>query len=332
MLKRSFMCFLFLSLCLHAIDIAKPGLIPKPQEITWAKKTSRIQTISLNVKSKKVEAFTLKTLQSIFSENEISRGNGYTIILEEAKMDVPRYADEAYTLEVGARSAILRAQTNRGFFYGVQTIRQLIVNIDGRCSIAHCKIVDYPAFQIRGFMHDVGRNFISLDLLKKQIELMSKYKYNVFQWHLSDHHGWRLESKVVPELQGEKAFLRFHGKYYTQKEFVDFVKFCAERQILVIPELDSPGHTDAFRQALGLKTMNDQRANDAIVKLMDELCSLVPKEQMPYIHIGTDEVKSHERPNGTYIKDIYDVLKKNNRQAIGWWKGISAPNGYSQIQ
>ncbi|MFM7181963.1 MAG: family 20 glycosylhydrolase [Verrucomicrobiales bacterium] len=316
------------------VDVKIPGLIPTPQHVEWKDQVAAITAVSMEFKSDKVTPFAKQRLADILRENQLNPSGGdYRILFQDGPLNVPRNRNEAYHLQTSASGAVLTAETTAGFFYGIETLRQLLVRNEGKTTIAHAEVLDYPAFQIRGFMHDVGRNFLSLDLLKKQVDLMSRYKYNVFHWHLTEYHGWRLESKVFPELQSERTFQRFPGKYYTQREFIDFVKYCHDRNITVIPEFDTPGHSDAFRAGLNIPNMRDPRAREAMIKLIDELCSLAPAEIMPYIHLGTDEVRNEaERVDADYLPALFDAVRRNNREVIGWWKGMTVSGDTKQIQ
>ena len=116
-------------------------------------------------------------------------------------------------------------------------------------AIPDCDIYDKPEFKYRGLMLDCGRNYQSVASIKDVISTLADYKMNVFHWHLTDNYGWRLESKKHPELQKNEAFSRNVGKFYTQAEFKDILAFAKTRGVTVIPELDMPGHTLAFRKA-----------------------------------------------------------------------------------
>ncbi len=132
------------------------------------------------------------------------------------------------------------AFNEKGAFYGVQTLKQVFRHSKGTGILPELYLRDWPSFKIRGFMHDTGRNFQSVALLKEQINILAQYKMNVFHWHLTDDPGWRLESKLYPELRSNRAFSRQQGKFYTQKDFKDILSFCKERNITVIPEFDIP--------------------------------------------------------------------------------------------
>lgn len=281
----------------------------------------------------------VRELELLFKRNKLNHKADAVqqILLKLGEVKVPAQwagqEKEAYTLESNQGGVMITANTVIGLYYGVQTLRQLMVHQNGQTSVAACSIHDYPAFKVRGFMHDVGRNFQSVDQLKMQIDTFAHYKINTFHFHLTEYHGWRLESKKYPELQSLKTFTRKPGKFYTQKEFKQLVDFCWARGITVIPEFDTPGHSDAFRKAFGLKNMKDPKAKELLIDLFDELCSLVPKEKMPYIHIGTDEAsKAVERVNADYLPAIHKVIHRNNRDVIGWVHGMHIKGDTKQIQ
>ena len=104
---------------------------------------------------------------------------------------------EQYTLKTKRGKAVIVAQSKQAECWAMATLRQL-TDKDG--NVPEVEIVDYPAFPIRGFMHDTGRNFRDIELLKRDIDLMSAYKLNVFHWHLTDNPAWRIESHAYPQL------------------------------------------------------------------------------------------------------------------------------------
>jgi hypothetical protein len=235
--------------------------------------------------------------------------------------------DEAYSLKVTPDSVVLQAITPRGLFRGEQTLGQLTFNQKGREVVACCEITDWPAFAIRGFMQDVGRNYMSVPLLKEQIDVLAAYKFNVFHFHVTDNPGWRLESKIYPELKDPASMSRWPGKYYSQEEFIDLVNYCNERHITLIPEFDIPGHSEAFRKALGIHSMNEPRVKEILTGLINELCQLVEADKMPFIHLGTDEVwHAYERPAPDLLPALAEVVRSNNRELIVWRPGQPIDN------
>ena len=95
-------------------------------------------------------------------------------------------------------------------------------------------------------MQDVGRTYISTDELKREIAILARYKINVFHWHLTENQAWRLQSKVFPMLNDSVNTTRQPGKYYTLEEARELAAFCKQHHVLLIPEIDMPGHSAAF--------------------------------------------------------------------------------------
>lgn len=146
--------------------------------------------------------------------------------------------DEAYRLSVSGKLIKIEAVTERGVYWALQTLRQLEKKKGKKSLFAGCEIVDWPAFRIRGFMQDVGRSYISVEELKREIEILSRFKINVFHWHLTENQAWRLESKIFPMLNDSINTVRMPGKYYTLEEARELVDFCKQHQVMLIPEID----------------------------------------------------------------------------------------------
>ncbi len=291
----SLLCLFLFCLVFSGVGMTKvPALIPMPQKLVWNGQKFKIG-----------KDFT-----------------GLVQRLTSALPAVPMNPKEAYTLAVTADSAILTATTTEGLFRGLQTVRQLTFEEKGERIVAGCSITDWPAFSIRGFMQDAGRNFMPLPMLKEQIDVMAAYKLNVFHFHLTDNPGWRLGSKKYPQLKAASSMSRWPGKYYSQEDFLQILNYCGERYITMIPELDIPGHCEAFRKAFAIDSMSDPRVKPILLDLIDELCSLAPKERMPFLHLGTDEVwQKHERPAPGLLAALIERVRSNGREVIVWSPG-----------
>lgn len=277
----------------------KPALIPLPQVVEWSD-----------------EVFNMTDSSACFVQRLVTDLPG-----------VPLHMEEAYRLNISADSVILEATTPKGLYWGQQTIRQIKQTHNGHTILQGCKIIDWPAFSVRGFMQDVGRNYQSIRMLKEQIDVLSAYKMNVFHMHLTDNPAWRLESKIYPQLSDPESMSRWPGKYYSQDAFIELSNYCASKNITLIPEFDVPGHSRAFREAFALETMSDPRVKTILLNLIDELCSLLPPEQMPFIHIGTDEVwHDYERPEPSLLTDLIERIESHDRQVIVWRPGIEIEN------
>ncbi len=150
--------------------------------------------------------------------------------------------DESYRLDISNSGARLNAPTTLGVMRGLQTFLQLVQTTSAGFAAPAVSIEDSPRFPWRGLMIDVGRHFIPLDVLKRNLDGMAAVKLNVFHWHLSENQGFRIESKKFPKLQGMGS----DGLYYTQDEVRGVIAYARERGIRVVPEFDMPGHATAW--------------------------------------------------------------------------------------
>lgn len=181
---------------------------------------------------------------------------------------------EGYDIQITSKSITIKASNNAGFFYALQTLRQLWFK---EKHIPEMTIIDYPRFKYRGLMLDVARHFTTKDEIKQVINLMAANKLNTLHLHLSDDEAFRLELDNHPELSqigakrgfehaiGPKAMIQNnlsksdlkhnmatvteHG-YYSKQDIRELIKYANERQITIIPEIDIPGHSRALMKAL----------------------------------------------------------------------------------
>ena len=232
-------------------------------------------------------------------------------------------ADEAYVLDIGEEGAAITAIGLRGERWARVTIDQIVRLSDGG-RVPCCRITDWPRLKWRGFMLDAARNYLPPSGIKNVIDMMSRYKLNLFHWHLTENYAWRLESKKYPELQSKRAFFNRHiGKFYTQEEFREVVDYAYERGICVMPEFDLPAHSAAFRSAFGFKTMSDHGVGKTAAALFDELCSLASKEKMPFVHMGTDEVwkRDVEATSREALEMMSAAIAAHGRTVVRWTPG-----------
>ena len=175
---------------------------------------------------------------------------------------------EAYRLSVTTKRINIAAATPAGFFYALQTLKQLMPrNVMAgvrdesikEWSIPCVFIVDEPRFSWRGFMLDEGRHFYGKEEVKKIIDVMAAYKMNRFHWHLTEDQGWRIEIKKYPKLTEVGAWrdtkvcawgdvkpdgIRYGG-FYTHEDIKEVVAYAKERFVEIVPEVDIPGHSQA---------------------------------------------------------------------------------------
>lgn len=243
------------------------------------------------------------------SSGELTVEEKYVSQIEGAK-----YQEEAYHLTVTGKRIILEATTPKGMYWGKQTLEQLKYTKNKKTYLPQCEITDWPAFRIRGFMHDVGRSYIPVEELKREISLLSRYKINVFHWHLTENQAWRLESKRYPELNAPENMEREKGKFYTLEEARQLVEFCKQHQVLLIPEIDMPGHSAAFERTF--KTdMQSEKGTQILKDIIDEVCATF---DVPYLHIGTDEVQF---TNPEFVPMMVKYIRDKGKKVISYNPG-----------
>ncbi len=178
---------------------------------------------------------------------------------------------EGYHLTVSTKNIILRANADAGLFYGIQTLLQLFPKeIESPALVSNMNwqtpcvtITDYPRFSWRGLMFDVSRHFFGKEDVKKFIDEMVQYKYNLLHLHLTDDQGWRIEIKSLPKLTSVGAWSvrrtgpfgtftppdadepRDYGGFFTQDDIRELVQYAKERFVNILPEVDVPGHSMA---------------------------------------------------------------------------------------
>lgn len=340
--------FLALLLTCSSIStvLAQHNIIPTPVAYVANSSTFTLdKPIQFNFPaSDKLIASSTKQFQDFLTSNNIAwntDSNGKTVRISLLKTKDQKLGKEGYTLEVKENSIDITANEAAGVTNAYQTLKQLIP-IDQKeksaaLSIQGCVITDYPRFGWRGLMFDVSRHFFGVEDVKRYIDQMAQYKFNVLHWHLTDDEGWRIEIKSLPKLTevgawrverngsfgdgrkapqpGEKAT---YGGFYTQEQIKDVVRYAAERNITIVPEIDIPGHSMAALAAYpelstkkepkfvspGSKfsewygngrfemlienTLNpaDEKVYEFVNKVFTEVAALFPGE---YIHMGGDE-------------------------------------------
>lgn len=218
--------------------------------------------------------------------------------------------NEGYRIEADEKGTVVVFSDEAGKFYAEKTLAQIE---RGEGKIPCCIVEDEPVYPYRGFMIDCCRHFFTVEELKRQIDVAAELKLNRFHWHLTDDQGWRAEIKKYPlltEIGSVRKQTRGDGKerrgFYTREDMKEVVKYCAERFIEVVPEIDMPGHFSAAIAAYpilgctGEKIAVSERfgIHDNIAcagkestflfvkDVLDEICDIFPSE---YIHIGGDE-------------------------------------------
>ncbi|MDE7123723.1 MAG: beta-N-acetylhexosaminidase, partial [Alistipes sp.] len=237
------------------------------------------------------------------------------------RLDAPaEWGDEAYALLVAPKRIEIRAKTPQGVVWARRTLDQLRTD-DGR--YPHVRIEDGPEFPVRGFLWDDGRNFAGVELVKHWLDLMSAYKLNLFQWHLTDKPAWRIECRCHPELNDPRYQRpgRDTGCFYTYDQIREVIAYAAERGIRVVPEIDMPGHSDYFNATFGF-AMDSPEGMRVLEECIAEFCRELPADLCPTIHIGSDEVRIAD-PSG-FMEWAQRTVRRHGRSCMAWDPGLPA--------
>ncbi|MFL9829463.1 family 20 glycosylhydrolase [Flavobacterium sp. ST-87] len=262
--------------------------------------------------------------------------------------------DESYHLSVQSNKIQIEATNDLGALHALETLSQLLQNNRTSFYFPSVVIEDKPRFSWRGLMIDGSRHFQPVNVIKRNLDGMAAVKMNVFHWHLADDQGWRIEIKKHPKL----TELASNGSFYTQEEIKEVVKYADEKGIMVVPEIDVPGHASAILTAypeIGSRLSGEEPyaveirsgihnpaldpsnplTYQILSEIFDEVCPLFPG---PYFHIGGDEnngkewdanhkIQKFKRKNHletnhdlqTYFNlKLVPMLEKHGKKLMGW--------------
>ncbi|WP_338868444.1 beta-N-acetylhexosaminidase [Spirosoma sp. SC4-14] len=256
----------------------------------------------------------------------------------------PELGAEGYKLTVSPKQIVIMAEQPAGFFYGVQSLMQLMpaaifspAKVDGvSWTVPACVVEDQPRYSYRGSMLDAGRNFMPVPFIKKYIDLLALHKMNTFHWHLTEDQGWRIEIKKYPKLtqissiRPKSMIGRYsdnaydnkpYGGFYTQDEVRDVVNYAQSRYVTVIPEIEMPGHSVAVLAAYPEFGSNPDKILEVASKwgvhddvlfpreetfrfLEDVLTEVMDLFPSQYIHIGGDECPKTQWKQSRFCQDM----------------------------
>lgn len=298
-------------------------LIPYPAEVIRKGGKVRFSTLTAALNSPEIREYAgrimmeLADVREFWQMPEYSRKNECPISFGPLAGEGGK--EGAYRLSVSARGITIRANGYAGNFNALQTVRQLIrMEKPGSYTLPCIEIEDSPAFDVRGVMLDVGRNYMPLPFIKEVVRKLSYYKINVLHLHLTDDPGWRLEIKKYPELTDSSVFWRTRqpGKYYTQQEIKDLCDYCASLNVRVIPEIDMPGHSAPFTKAVGVDMQTD-RGMKVLKEVLDEIIPLFGDE---WFHIGSDEVHFKKED---FMPEMIRYIRNKGKEVMVWYPGYA---------
>ncbi|MGJ8681066.1 beta-N-acetylhexosaminidase [Paraglaciecola sp.] len=321
-------------------------LIPYPRTVNRFEGDLELKaTIDIN-NSAQGSPTALLALNRVLTKFNITQDNTSATKLNIQLTDDPSLGLEGYRLSI-AQSIELSANTDAGLFYAVQTFSQLLANQDEhKPSLPNVEIIDNPTFGWRGNMLDVARSFLPVEYLKSHIDRMATFKLNRLHLHLTDDQGWRVEIKGYPKLTevgGGSSVEGGRSGYYTQEQIRELVKYAQERQVVLVPEVDLPGHTQAAIASynkLACDDVTNLTTYSGVKVGFSKLCLTKPETTYPfvkdvlsqivelfpskYIHIGGDEIKDPLYPE--FIGRATRIVEELGRTAIAWEEGSVADN------
>lgn len=298
------------------------NLIPTPETIIEGRGSFELNkqtqlVISHDSLSPIAEFYAAKMRHSTGYPLEVSKDEGGNKVC--LKIDPSLQGnEEGYELKVTTDSVIVIASTLKGLFYGMSSFVQLLPAeieskqiVAGKWMVPAVEIKDKPRFEYRGLMLDVARHFISVEGLKKHIDMLATIKINYLHLHLTDYQGWRIEIKKYPKLTEIGShrideYGKAYSGFYTQEEMKEIVRYAQERFITIIPEIDIPGHSLAAIAAYPELSCTGEQypvmsrwggfpvvfcpGKEVMFEMLDgifaELSQLFPSK---YFHIGGDE-------------------------------------------
>jgi hexosaminidase len=315
------LCYTFLSLTQANAQL---HIIPQPvsiikEEGTFALKPSA--TIAVTAENEGIASYLQQYLATTYNINLKVKIYGH--IPENAAIKLENASEEGVT---GAYRMTVSPQTIRisgngaGLFYGVQSLIQLITDVNGKqLHVPACRIEDHPRFGWRGLSLDVSRHFFTVDNVKKYIDMMAHYKLDVLHWHLTDDEGWRIQIDKYPLLTEKASRIAYYARigqyrkldnitgggndgFYTKDQIRDVIKYAQDRFITILPEIEMPGHSEAAIFAypeLGCKDTTGAVHRERVLdpseytftfyeNVLSEVMDLFPDK---YIHIGGDEAE-----------------------------------------
>ena len=319
----------------------KLNLIPLPQKV---QENNGVFVIDNNVSICGNATFEIGYLKEKIEKSsgiKIQKGENGSKKIEINITPSAQTKEEGYQLDVTPDRITITASDKGGAFYGVQTLMQLMPSAiygtkEGweKWEVPCVEITDYPRFSYRGTHLDVSRTFFPEETVYNLLDWMSYHKLNRFHWHITDDNGWRLEIKKYPDLTRKGAWRgpdevlppsygsgnQRYGGYYTQEQIKKIIKYAADRNIEIIPELDMPGHSKAVISTYPhTGCTNDETflsvngevqnvwcvGNEDNYKMLDniikEVAALFPSKT---IHIGGDEVNMDNWKNCPHCQEL----------------------------
>ncbi len=324
-------------------------LLPAPRQLKEAGGQSPLSAADLETLARKLQPWAPQAARAILSLMTVAAqtpADSTTATQPAATPQItaqhdPSLGAEEYTLEFSNEQWALRAGDAAGAFWAVQTLRQAIA--DG--VVPHFSCADGPKYPIRGAMLDISRHFFTVAEIKWFIDLAASYKYNQVHLHLTDDQGWRIEIEDRPlltELGSGTDVSGGAGGFLTLAEFKEVQEYGLEQHVVIVPEIDLPGHTHAAMLAYPEIAPDDKErepftgldvgfssvdlTSDAAWAFIDDVVSSISRNTLgPRIHLGGDEALTLERDEYvTFVERLGAVAAEYGKELIMWQEAAGA--------
>ncbi len=263
--------------------------------------------------------------------------------------DATGRASESYRLTVSPDGVAISSTAEAGLFYGVQTLLQLLPGAQTvePIMIPALNISDSPRFAYRGLMLDISRHFFGPEEIKRHIDNAASFKFNHLHLHLTDDQGWRIEIESWPELTGigsRSAVGGPPGGFLSKSDYRELVEYAAARQVMIVPEIDLPGHSNAALASypelnesgvapalyegieVGFSSLNirDELTYSFITDVLGEIAEMTPGR---YLHIGGDEaLKTPDEDYLYFISRVGQIVAGTGKTMVGWHEIGKSPD------
>jgi hexosaminidase len=324
-----------------AAPAAHPALIPMPTSVEWHDGTVPIgggTVVEASGEAAPTAAYLAQKLG--LKQAGRSRSRVRLSIVPTARIPNP----EGYHLLARGNEVLIEASDPCGLFYGAQTLRQLVAN----GSVPSVDISDAPRFRWRGLLIDLGRHFFGKEALFKIIDEMGAYKLNTLKLHLTDYEGWRVEIPAYPKLTEVGSLVDGKPQYLTTADVQDIVRYAGERHIIVVPEIEMPGHAGAaarsypefFNKAGNAFDAANPKTYEFIRGVLTEVARIFPA---PYIDFAGDEVdddmwqgadidrlkaeqglKTNQDIQGYFARNVVAIIESLGKRPMAWDEQVDA--------
>lgn len=329
-----------------ALTAQHPDLIPSPTAVTFRQQGFRLpDTVAIGIQPATPR---MREIAGVLSAALATHGVA-TRLLEDPVIDrgillriaSPADADESYALVATEHGVLVEGRAEAGVLWGVQTLRQLIERRGDAWQVHGAEVRDEPRYAWRGTMLDVGRHVFPVDYILSHLDWMSRYKFNVFRWHLTEDQGWRLQIDAYPRLTEIGAWRTEangarYGGFYTKDDVRRVIERARVLGITVVPEIEMPGHSRAALAAYPyLGCTNDTLPVPAtwgvfvdvlcpgkestftfLEGVLTEVLELFPSR---YIHVGGDEVPKQRWETCDACQDIIRRERLGDEHGLQRW-------------